>query len=130
MNFRAYRKFTQNRSLKIRKQIGLNFGWKFDTKKFNENLIEPKSIGDMDEAHRELILEAMILLLERGYSYYLEYKSNTSRLSKRVVQKRLSKAERNLDKFLGATKEFLSEKQKLELTVYKHNLRAHLFSLK
>ena len=63
----------------------MNFGWKFDTKKFKENLIEPKNINDMEDNHREYILEIFVLLLEWSYSYYLEYKSNTSRLSKRVV---------------------------------------------
>lgn len=88
----------------------MNFGRKFDVKKFKENLIEPKNINDMETEHKEMILETFVLLLERSFSYYLEYKSNTSRLSKRVVQKRLSKAERNLDKFLEVTKEVLSEK--------------------
>lgn len=69
-------------------------------------------------------------MLERNNSYYLEYKSNTSRLSKRLVQKRLGKAGRNLDKFLLISKDFLGERQQLELTVYKHNLRANLCSLK
>ncbi len=63
----------------------MNFGRKFDVKKFKENLIEPKNINDMEIEHKEMILETFVLLLERSFSYYLEYKSNTSRLSKRVV---------------------------------------------
>lgn len=90
--------------------MGLNFGRKFDTKKFKDGIIEPKNINDMEDEHKELVLEALVLLLERSYSYYLEYKSNTSRISKRVVQKWLSKAEWNLDKFLEVSKSVLSEK--------------------
>lgn len=52
MNYRAYRKFTQNRSLKIRKQVGLNYGRRFDSKKFVQGLIEPKNINEMDSDHK------------------------------------------------------------------------------
>lgn len=61
----------------------MNYGWKFDVKKFKDNLIEPKNINDMEDMHRDYILEIILLLLEWSYSYYLEYKSNTSWISKR-----------------------------------------------
>lgn len=60
----------------------MNYGWKFDVKKFRDNLIEPKNINDIEDIHKDYILEILLLILEWSYSYYLEYKSNTSRISK------------------------------------------------
>lgn len=58
--------------------MGLSYGRRFDPKKFKEGLIEPKNINDMESDHKQMVLETLVLLLERSYSYYLEYKSNTS----------------------------------------------------
>lgn len=39
----------------------------------------------MESEHLDMILETFLLLVEWNYSYYLEYKSNTSLISKWTV---------------------------------------------
>lgn len=117
-NFNQYRRFTKNRSKKIRKTLGLSFGRKYDTKKFYSQVVEQKNLSELEDYVFEKFLSNLMLCLERYYSYYSEYKSNVSNIKKQIVQKKLLKGVKILEKFLQSNKQFLSEKLQLEFAVY------------
>ena len=117
-NFNQYRRFTKNRSKKIRKTLGLSFGRKYDSKKFHSMVVQQKGLAEMEDFVFEKYLSNLMLCLERYYSYYSEYKSNVSTIKKQVVQKKLLKGVRILEQFLESNKQFLPERLQLEFAVY------------
>jgi hypothetical protein len=106
-NFNGYRRFAKNKQKKLRKQMGMSFGRKFDKKKFHQQVFEAKNFELYEDVQRELFIQYFLLLLEKNYSYYLEHKSSVSMLRKPLVKKRLKRAVDYLERFLKTAKPFL-----------------------
>lgn len=69
-NFKAYKKFTNRRSKKIRKNLGVTFGKKFDKKKFITNFCNPTLLPEFTDGRAFLLIEALLLIVEKNYVFY------------------------------------------------------------
>lgn len=125
-NFKAYKKFTNRRSKKIRKKLNINFGRKFSAEKYGENYIKPVGLSTFDQTRTNAIVESILLQVEKNYINYQESKQQTSNMKKRMVKKKLRKALNLIQALMVNFGERINKTKMLELKVYEASIKSAL----
>lgn len=126
-NYKAYKNFTNRRSKKIRKRLGINFGRKFSKDKFANLFLNPKDLKDYDQTRINLIVESLLLIVEKNYIHYAESKIQTSTLKKKIVKKKLKKALNLTIQIQKVFSQYLNQRFLLELKVYQAMVESALY---
>lgn len=125
-NFKAYKKFTTRRSKKIRKLLGVTFGKKFDHKKYQANFLNPTHLKEFDSTRIQLLVESLLLVVEKNFIHYQESKDQTSQLKKAVVKKKLRKSLKEIRMLQNNYGSHLDQRMNLELKVYEAMIQVAL----
>ena len=126
-NFKAYKKFTNRRSKKIRKKLNINFGRKFSNEKYDGNYIHPVGLDTFDQNRINAIVESILLQVEKNYITYQESKQQTSNLKTRIVKKKLRKALKLIQQLMNNFGEKIPKVKMLELKVYEASIKSALY---
>ena len=126
-NYKAYKNFTNRRSKKIRKRLGINFGRKFNKDKFLNLFLNPKDLKDYEPKRINLIVESLLLIVEKNYINYAESKIQTSNIKKKIVKKKLRKALKLIKSIQKVFNDFLNQRMLLELKVYQAMIESALY---
>lgn len=126
-NFRAYRKFCKRRNKKIRKTLKVSFGRKFAKDKFKGLYLSPESSGELTMEQGQKLVESILLMAEKNYTYYLESKANAANLPRRELKKKLRTALKFVDAVLTQYTKFISARSKGEFGIYRSFIATALF---
>lgn len=123
-NFKAYKKFTKRRSKKIRKKLNISFGRKFSQDKFEGYYLKPVGLEEFEDTKIQMLVESLLLQVEKNYINFQESKQQVSKLKKRFVKKKLKKAQKLVKLIIDNYGAKLSKRKMIELKIYEASINS------